>query len=142
MSSKKCKKTKTLKNFLIFREMELFIPKNFLIFQKRPCKGLKNEQKMSSLKKFLVFYEVFTIFTAKKAWTKIQHRDIHYNCIFKNNSIKIAFYLLLRTMEDIRGAADCLYFPPRWLTSNILREQVSIIVQQIGQSPKFDLFKL
>ena len=48
----------TLKKFLIFQETELSY------ISGGTYKHLKNKQKKSALKKFLVSYDVFTIFTA------------------------------------------------------------------------------
>ena len=60
-----------IKFFFIFREKELSSPKlkKLLIFQVGTCTKPK-EQKKSALKKFLVFYDVFTIFTV------VKHRGI------------------------------------------------------------------
>ena len=57
--------------------------RNFFIFREITCKVLKNKQKKSALKKVLVSYDVFAIFTAVKhrkilCKAKIQQR---YNVI-------------------------------------------------------------
>ena len=85
--------------------------------------------KKSALKNFFVSYDIFTIFTAVKyrevpCEAKIQHR-YNVTASLKTTPSKQLFIILLRTTEDIRGAAErLLHFFLRSLTSNIVRKQV------------------